>query len=59
VGTHKLGFRREDGTIEVVGESSIRSTETDFHVIVNLSVTRNGRPFFQRQWMITEPRRLL
>jgi hypothetical protein len=59
VGTHKLGFRREDGLIEVTAESSIRSTETDFHVTVNIYVTRNGLPFFQKQWLITEPRRLL
>ncbi len=59
VGTHKLAFRREDGVIEVTAESSIRSTETDFHVTVNIHVTRNGLPFFQKQWLVTEPRRLL
>jgi uncharacterized protein len=59
VGTHKLGFRREDGLIEVTAESAIRSTETDFHVSINLHVTRNGLTFFQKQWLFTEPRRLL
>ncbi|MFN0172047.1 MAG: CocE/NonD family hydrolase [Bryobacteraceae bacterium] len=59
VGTHKLAFRRDDGVIEVNAESSIRSTETDFHVTVNIHVTRNGLPFFQKQWLLTEPRRLL
>jgi hypothetical protein len=49
----------EDGIIEVTAESTIRSTETDFHVTVNLHVTRNGLPFFQKQWLLTEPRRLL
>ena len=59
VGTHKIGFRREDGVIEVTAESTIRSTETDFHISVNIHVTRNGLPFFQKQWLLTEPRRLL
>jgi hypothetical protein len=59
VGTHKIGFRREDGIIEVTAESSIRSTENDFHISINLNVTRNGLPFFQKQWLVTEPRRLL
>ena len=59
VGRHMLAFRREDGVIEVVAESSIRSTETDFHITVNLHVTRNGLSFFQKRWLVTEPRRLL
>ncbi len=59
VGTHKIGFRREDGIIEVTAESTIRSTETEFHIAINLHVTRNGLPFFQKQWLRTEPRRLL
>ncbi len=59
VGTHKLAIRREDGVIEVVAESSIRATETAFHLIINIYVTRNGHSFFQKQWMHTEPRQLL
>jgi hypothetical protein len=59
VGLHKITVRREDGVIEVSAESTIRATATDFHIIINLSVTRNGQPFFQRQWTATEPRRLL
>lgn len=59
VGLHKLAIRREDGIIEVVAESSIRATETDFHLIVNIHVTRNGHSFFQKQWLHTEPRQLL
>lgn len=58
VGRHKVAFRREDGLIEAVAESSIRSTETDLHLIINLQVRRNGLPFFSRQWLLTEPRRL-
>jgi hypothetical protein len=59
VGLHKITVRREDGVIEVSAESTIRATATDFHIIINLSVTRNGQPFFQKQWIATEPRRLL
>jgi putative CocE/NonD family hydrolase len=59
VGRHTYTFRREDGAIEVTAESSIRSTETDFHVTIQLLVTRNGLPFFQKQWLHSQPRRLL
>lgn len=59
VGTHTLSIRREDGIIEVTAESSIRATETDFHLTVNIHVKRNGLSFFQKQWLHTEPRRLL
>ena len=59
VGQHKIAFRREDGDIEVTADSTIRSTETHFHVTININVTRNGLTFFQKQWLLTEPRRLL
>lgn len=59
VGTHTWTLQREDGTIEVSAESSIRATATAFHILINLSVTRNGKPFFQKKWMVSEPRRLL
>lgn len=59
IGTHKFTLTRENETIEVTGESSIRATATTFIISVNLIVTRNGQPFFQKKWMTTEPRRLL
>lgn len=59
VGTHMYSLKREDGTIEVTAESTIRATATTFHIAINLTVTRNGQPFFQRKWMASEPRRLL
>jgi len=59
MGMHKIAFQREDGLIEVSAESTIRATETAFHILVNLNVTRNGQPFFHKQWMATEPRHLL
>ncbi len=59
VGMHKIALQREDGLIEVSAESTIRATETHFHILVNLNVTRNGQPFFQKQWTATEHRKLL
>jgi predicted acyl esterase len=59
VGTHTYVLKREDGTVNVTAESSVLATATAFHITINLTVTRNGRPFFQRKWMVSEPRRLL
>jgi len=59
VGLHKITVQREDGVIEVSAESTIRATATDFHILINLNVMRNGKPFLQKQWIATEPRRLL
>ena len=59
VGTHRFVLEREDGRIEVSAESTIRATETTFHIVIDLNVTRNGRPFFQKTWTASEPRRLL
>ncbi len=58
-GRHILAVRREDGVIEVSAESAIRATATAFHILINLNITRNGRPFFHKEWTATEPRRLL
>jgi hypothetical protein len=59
VGTHTFTLKREDGTVTVTGESSIRATATAFHITVNLTVTRNGQPFYHKKWMVSEPRRML
>jgi hypothetical protein len=59
VGTHTYVLKREDGTIEVTAESTIRATATAFHILIDLNVTRNGRPFFHKRWLASEPRRLL
>ncbi len=59
VGTHSYVLQREDGSVEVTAQSSIRATETAFHITINLTVTQNGKPFFQKQWLVSEPRRLL
>lgn len=59
VGLHKYMLQREDGVIEISAESTIRATETAFHILINLNVTRNNMPFFHKQWTATEPRKLL
>jgi len=59
VGTHTNILKREDGEIEVTAESTIRATEKAFHILINLTMTRIGKPYFQRQWTATEPRRML
>lgn len=59
VGTHRYQLTREDGAYDVTAESSIRATATAFHIVINLTVTRNGLPFFNKQWTVSEPRRLL
>jgi putative CocE/NonD family hydrolase len=59
VGTQTYVLEREDGNYEVTAESTIRATATAFHITINLTVTRNGKPFFHKQWMTSEPRRLL
>lgn len=59
VGTHTYTLEREDGNYIIEAESTIRATATDFHIAINLVITRNGKPFHQRQWTATEPRKLL
>ncbi len=44
---------------EIHTTGTIRSTETDFHVDVELSVMLNGNPFFQKTWLESIPRQLL
>ena len=38
--------------------SAIRSTETDFHIDVQLEVRLNGMLFFQKSWLESVPRKL-
>jgi hypothetical protein len=59
VGYHRYSVERQDGVYDVVGESSIRATVDCFHIVIDLTVHRNGRLFFQKQWLATEPRREL
>ncbi len=44
---------------DIHASGAIRSTETEFHVDVELLVKLNGNIFFQKSWLETLPRRLL
>jgi hypothetical protein len=59
VGTHTYVYKRDGEEIKVVAESSIRATHDAFHLVIHLSVTKNGQPFFQKHWTVSEPRRLM
>ena len=37
---------------------TLRSTQTDFHIDVELEVKLNSSPFFQKSWLESVPRRL-
>jgi len=54
-------LRDEDQAIDVEIEASgsIASTETDFAMSVRLGVRLDGKPFFERSWDETIPRRLV
>ncbi len=58
-GTHTFVLKRDGDEIQVIAESSVRATDTAFHLVIHLNVTKNGKPFFERRWMASEPRRLL
>jgi hypothetical protein len=59
VGYHRFSLERQDGQYDVVGESSIRATREAFLIVIDLTVHRNGRVFFQKQWLASEPRNKL
>ncbi|HXU84287.1 MAG TPA: hypothetical protein VN773_00635, partial [Verrucomicrobiae bacterium] len=51
---------REAGSeILIEANGTIRTTATDFHMSVGLTVTLDGGPFFERGWLETIPRRLV
>lgn len=51
---------RDDGSeILIEANGTIRTTATDFHMNVGLTVTLDGAPFFERGWLETIPRRLV
>ena len=45
--------------IYIRSTGAIRSTETDLHVDIQLLVTLNGNPFFQKSWLESIPRQCL
>lgn len=58
-GTHRYILDRDGDKIEIIAESTIRATADSFHILIHLTVTKNGTLFFQKNWMESEPRNLL
>ena len=58
-GRHYRRIERRDGTCVVDCNCILRSTEDAFHLTVELDVTQNGLPHFQRRWVRSFPRVLL
>ena len=59
VGQHFRRIARPDGETRVDAICSLRSTETAFHLTIDLVVEVNGLPHFQRRWTRTFRRELL
>ena len=59
VGKHHRRIVRNDGETTVDTCCSFRSTETAFHVTIDLHIAVNGLPHHQRRWVRTFPRALL
>jgi hypothetical protein len=59
IGRHYRKIVRSDGETIVDSSYSICSTETAFHVVINLDVKVNGLPHFQKHWTQTFKRELL
>ncbi|MFT5367034.1 MAG: putative CocE/NonD family hydrolase [Candidatus Latescibacterota bacterium] len=58
-GHHHRKITRTDGETEIDSSYTIRSTATAFHTTIDLNITINGLPHFQKQWTNTFPRDLL
>ncbi len=58
-GKHHRRIVRNDGTITVDTSCCVRSTETAFHVTIDLYITVNNLPHHQRRWVQTFSRVLL
>jgi hypothetical protein len=58
-GTHHRRIARQDGVTTVDTRCSVRSTQTAFHVTIELGVATAGLPHHQRRWARTYPRHLL
>ena len=58
-GRHHRRIVRADGVTTVDTGCTLRSTETAFHVLVDLNLTFNGLRHFQRRWVRTYRRELL
>lgn len=58
-GRQAYSFSGAGGEIGVEAGMTVTSTRTSFHVLLELNVTANGAPHFQRHWTRTIPRKLL
>ena len=59
MGKHHRRIVRNDGETTVDTCCRFRSTETAFHVTIDLHIVVNGLPHHQRRWVRTFPRALL
>jgi hypothetical protein len=57
--THTHEVDQQGDAIKAVAEVTVRSDATHFHIDIQLTVTKNGRPFHTRKWSGREPRRML
>ena len=57
--TQRIKMIQPDGRTDLTGRVAIRSTTTHLHADLELSVTTDGEPFFQRRWVESIPRKLL
>lgn len=58
-GENQVALRWPNRTITTRARGQIESTETDFHVTIQLDVTMDGFPHFNKRWVRTIPRHLL
>lgn len=58
--TNEVIYRLVDRGYEthIRASGTLRSTAADFHIDVQLNVTLNGAPFFQKSWLESIPRQL-
>ncbi len=58
-GKHLRRIVRTDGVITVDAVCNLRTTETAFHITIDLNITLNSMPHHQDRWVRTFPRVLL
>ncbi|MEK7324075.1 MAG: CocE/NonD family hydrolase [Chloroflexota bacterium] len=58
---NEVEYRLEEGgyTTEIRSTGSVRCTEAEFIMDIQLRVALNGNPFFQKSWLESVPRRML
>ena len=58
-GNHYRRIIRDDGIYLIDSGSILRSTENAFHLTIDLSITINDLPHYQRRWVRSFDRQLL